>query len=345
MKKEPLQYPGAVDPGIISKRDLNNGSSIPCIGFGTFSAKYSPGEVAAAVQTALGLGYRMLDCAAAYNNEDAIGQVIAGAIGNGVKRDELFILGKLQNTMHGFRNAAIACKKTLSDLKLDRLDAYLMHWPVPNALSPDAAAGIFNPNSRPYTHEEFMDTWQGMESLVRQGLVRSIGVSNVTVAKLRLLLRDAAIAPAINEMELHPTFQQEDLFSFSLQNGILPIGYSPIGSPARPERNKLPGDLVDTQDPIVARVAQAHQVSPAAVCIKWAVQRGQVPVPFSANPANMLSNLLAVTGDPLSGEEMEALKAVDRGCRLSRGQGYLWPGALSFHELWDEAPPGKTGGG
>jgi len=344
VKNKPLQLPGAVDPESIAKRELRDGSSIPCIGFGTFSAKYPPGEVAEAADTALRLGYRMLDCAAAYNNEEYIGQVIAGAARSGINRDGLYILGKLQNTMHGFRNVEIACKKSLNDLKLDYLDAYLVHWPVPNALSPDAAMGIYDNNSRPYVHEEFMDTWRGMEALVRQGLVRSIGVSNITVAKLKLLLRDAAIAPAINEMELHPTFQQEELFTFSVLNGVLPVAYSPIGSPLRPQRNKMPGDLVDTQDPIVVRVADAHHMSPAVVCIKWAVQRGQVPVPFSANPTNMLSNLQAVMGSPLSREEMKALRAVDRNCRLSRGQGYLWPGATSYRELWEDDPPDHTGG-
>lgn len=331
-----IQYPEAVDPQSIAKKELRNGFSIPCIGYGTFSAKLSPREVAEAAGTALGLGYRMLDCAAAYGNEEQIGQVIADAVYGGLPREELYILGKLQNTMHGRGNVEIACRKTLSDLGLDYLDAYLVHWPVPNAVSPDAALGVFNSDSRPYVHEVFMDTWRGMEALVRQRLVRSIGVSNVTVAKLKLLLRDAMIAPVINEMELHPTFQQEELFAFSVQSGVLPVAYSPIGSPLRPERNKMPGDLVDTEDPIVVCIADAHQVSPAVVCIKWAVQRGQVPVPFSANPKNMLLNLQAVTSDPLSDAEMAAMKAVDQNCRLSRGLSYLWPGAVSYRELWEE---------
>ncbi|HSK69637.1 MAG TPA: aldo/keto reductase, partial [Candidatus Limnocylindria bacterium] len=241
--------PGYVAPDAIPARALRTGALVPGIGYGTFSARYSPAEVGAATLDALRMGYRMLDCAAAYGNEPSIGEAIPKAAEYGIARKDLFILGKLPNTMHGRQNVAAACRKSLSDLGLTWLDAFLVHWPVPNALSPDAAKGIYTPESRPYVHVEFMDTLRGMEDLVREGLVRAIGVSNVTVGKLRRILRDASIPPAINEMESHPAFQQDSLFRFSAENGVLPVAYSPLGSPARPERNRMPGDAVDTQEP------------------------------------------------------------------------------------------------
>ena len=129
------------------------------------------------------------------------------------------------------------------------------------------------------------------------GLVRHIGTSNMTVPKLTLLLRDAEIKPAANEMELHPHFQQPELFEFVRENGIVPIGYSPIGSPSRPERDRTPEDTVDIEDPVIVEIAARHGVHPAVVCILWAVQRGQVPIPFSVKPSQYVSALQAVASD------------------------------------------------
>ena len=139
-----------------------------------------------------------------------------------------------------------------------------------------------------------MKTWRKMEELVDLGLVRHIGTSNMTIPKLELVLRDARIKPAANEMELHPHFQQPELFRFVVDNGMQPIGYSPIGSPGRPERDRTPEDTAPTEDPVIVNIAQEHGIHPAAVCIKWAVQRGQVPIPFSVSPRNYLANLRAV---------------------------------------------------
>ncbi len=306
---------------------------IPAIGFGTFSARLSSEVVADAVHTALREGYRFLDCAAAYGNEAQIGEVLKQAIGEGIPREELFVLSKLRNEQHGMVEQA--CENSMRDLCLAQLDAYLIHWPVPNALSPRASEGVYDPDSRPYRHSEFMKTWRSMEKLVLDGKVRHIGVSNVTIAKLKLLLRDAQIKPSICEMEIHPNFQQGELFQFCLDHDILPVAYSPMGAPRRPERNCRPTDFVDMEDPAVVHVARAHGVHPGVVCIKWAFQRGQIPIPFSSNPDNIRANLQAVLADPLTDEEMDMIRASDRNCRLSRGDAYLWKGARSYLELWD----------
>jgi len=157
----------------------------------------------------------------------------------------------------------------------------------------------------------------------------------MTIPKLALLLRDAKIRPACNEMELHPHFQQPELFEFVVDQGIVPIGYSPIGSPGRPDRDRTSSDTVDVEDPVIQEIAERHHLHPAVVCVKWAVQRGQVPIPFSVRRDNYLSNLQGAVADPLTREEMEAISRIDRNCRLIKGQVFLWKEGQSWEDLWD----------
>jgi diketogulonate reductase-like aldo/keto reductase len=178
-----------------------------------------------------------------------------------------------------------------------------------------------------------MKTWRKMEALVDMRLVRHIGTSNMTIPKLKLLLRDARIKPAVNEMELHPHFQQRELFEFVLGNGIQPVGYCPVGSPGRPERDRTPEDTSPVEDPVIVRIAKRHGVHPAVVCIKWAVQRGQTPIPFSVH--HYRANLEGVVEDPLTDDEMRSIAAIDRNCRLIKGQVFLWKDGQSWEDLWD----------
>jgi diketogulonate reductase-like aldo/keto reductase len=155
----------------------------------------------------------------------------------------------------------------------------------------------------------------------------------MTIPKLKPVLRDARIKPAVNEMELHPHFQQPELFQFVVENGIQPVGYCPIGSPGRPERDRTPEDTAPTDDPVIVEIARRHGVHPAVVCIKWAVQRGQTPIPFSIN--NYAANLAGVVGEPLTDVEMLEIAAIDRNCRLIKGQVFLWKDGQTWEELWD----------
>ncbi len=180
-----------------------------------------------------------------------------------------------------------------------------------------------------------MKTWRQLEKLVELGLVRHIGTSNMTIPKLDLLLRDARIAPACNEMELHPHFQQPELFTFVMDNGIIPIGFSPIGSPRRPDRDRTDTDTVDIEDPVIVRIARRLRVHPAAVCVKWAVQRGHVPIPFSIHREKYLGNLHAVVSAPLTDAEMAEIAGIDRNCRLIKGQVFLWKDHQRWEDLWD----------
>ena len=307
---------------------------MPAIGLGTFGSDHvSHQAVADAVFEAALVGYRHFDCASVYGNEAQIGASFQKMLESGLDRQEMWVTSKVWNDKHD--DVVASCEKSLADLRLSYLDLFLVHWPFPNHHPTGCDVNARNPHAVPYIHENYMRTWRQMEALVDRGLVRHIGTSNMTVPKLELLLRDARIRPAANEMELHPHFQQPELFAFLKEQGIAPIGYSPIGSPARPDRDRTADDSVPTLDPVIVKIADQLGVHPAVVCLKWAVQRGQTPIPFSTTRRNYLANLRAVTSDPLSDDEMQAIAAVDRNCRLIKGQVFLWKEDQSWEALWD----------
>ena len=313
---------------------LNTGAIMPAVGLGTFgSDKYTPDQIAYAVSGAIKSGYRMLDCASVYQNEDQIGTVLDGLFKDGtVKREDLFITSKVWNDQH--REVRKACEKSLKDLGLSYVDLYFVHWPFPNYHAPGCDGDSRNPDSKPFSVDEFMDTWRQMEELYDDGLIKAIGMSNMTVSKLEKVLPLCRIKPAALEMECHPSFQQQELFDYATAHDIIPIGFCPIGSPSRPERDRCSTDVADTELPEVMTVAKNHNVHPAVVCIKWAVQRGLCTIPFSVKEPQYISNLKCTTEDPLTDEEMELLKKADCNCRLVKGQVFLWPGATDWEELW-----------
>jgi diketogulonate reductase-like aldo/keto reductase len=326
----------AVDPALVPQRTLYTGARMPAIGLGTFGSDHvSADEIAAAVKGAAEVGYRHFDCASVYGNEAQIGPVFEDIVCRGIPRRELWIVSKLWNDKHAEEDVIPSCRKSLADLRLDYLDVYLVHWPFPNFHPPGCDVTSRSPAARPYIHADFMKTWRQMEKLVDLGLVKHIGTSNMTVPKLELLLRDARIKPAVNEMELHPHFQQPELFEFVRSNGIQPVGYCPIGSPNRPERDRTPEDTVDIEDPVIAGIARRVGVHPAVICLKWAVQRGQTPIPLSSKRRNYLANLQGVVSDPLTTEDMRAIAAIDKRCRLIKGQVFLWKAGQTWEDLWD----------
>lgn len=316
----------------------NNGNDfeMPCIGIGTFgSDKFTPEQVSEAVKGAVEYGYRLIDCAAVYGNEDSIGVVFDDIFKNNtVKREELVIGSKVWNNMHGRGSVLLSCAKTLKDLRLDYLDIYYVHWPFPNHHAPGVSVDSRAPDARPFITEEYMACWNQMERLYDMGLTRSLGMSNMTVPKLEAVLPYCRIKPAVIQMELHPAFQQEELYNYCMSKGIQPIGYCPIGSPNRPERDKTTEDIAATEMPEIIEIAKAHNVHPAIICIKWAVQRGQIPIPFSVN--NYKANFDCVSSAPLTPAEMEKIHKSDKNCRLIKGQVFLWEGATDWHALWDE---------
>jgi len=324
----------SVDPAAIPQRKLYTGADMPAIGLGTFGSDHvTPRQVAEAVKGAAAAGYRHFDCASVYSNELEVGASLEEIQRGGVKREELWITSKLWNDKHAEDDVIASCRKSLADLRLEYLDLYLIHWPFPNFHPPGCDVTSRSADAKPYVHESYMRTWRKMEELVDLGLVRHIGTSNMTIPKLKLVLRDARIKPAVNEMELHPHFQQPELFQFVVEHGIQAIGYSPIGSPGRPERDRTAEDTSPVEDPVILKIARRHGLHPAVVCIKWAVQRGQTPIPFSIN--NYGANFAGVIAARLTDEEMGEIAAIDRNCRLIKGQVFLWKEGQTWEDLWD----------
>lgn len=330
------QAAGAMDPARVPSRLLANGARMPVVGMGTFgSDKYSAAQVAGAVIEAAALGYRHFDCASVYGNEPEIGASLKQVMASGVHREDLWITSKVWNDRHADGEVVASCKQSLKDLELNYLDLYLVHWPFPNFHPKGCSVDYHNPDAKPYIHDAYMKTWGQMEELVRLGLVRTIGTSNMTIPKMRLLLRDCKVKPAVNEMELHPLFQQPALFDYMVDNGIQPVGFCPIGSPSRPERDRTPEDSCELEDPVILKIARRLGVHPAVVCIMWAVKRGEVTVPFAVKRPQLLSNLKAAVENPLTDVDMRAISGIDKNCRLIKGQVFLWREGLAWEDLWD----------
>ena len=325
-----------VDPKVVPKKKLYTGEEIPCMGMGTFgSDRFSPEQVSAAVAGAIRSGYRMFDCAACYGNEDLIGKVFKEAFDSGVvERKDLYIMTKVWNDKHDQVEAS--CVKSINDLQAEYVDLFFVHWPFANYHAPGCDGDARNPDSTPFSPEAFIKTWRQCEELVDKGLAKSIGMSNMTIPKLEAVLPHCRIKPVACEMEIHPCFQQQELFDYLVAHDIQPIGFMPIGSPTRPERDMCPEDIADIQTPEIKAVAEAHGIHPAVVALKWAVQRGQIPIPFSIHEAEYVSNLKSSTEDPLTDAEMASIATLERNNRLVKGQVFLWEGAKDWHALWDE---------
>lgn len=331
-----VMAPDAIDPKSVPAVTLANGEKMPVLGMGTFgSDTYSAAEIATAVLGAAEFGQRAFDCAAVYANEKEIGGTLKHILSGGVAREELFITSKVWNDMHGDGDVIKSCRQSLADLGLEYLDLYLVHWPFPNFHPPGCTVEARSPDARPYIHENYMKTWAQMEQLVDMGLVKSIGTSNMTIPKLDLLLRDCRIKPVVNEMECHPHFQQPELFDYLVAHDIQPIGYCPVGSPGRPERDRTVNDTVDIEDPVIVDIAAKYGVHPAIICIKWALQRGLVVIPFSTKRSKYTANLKSALMDDLTSDEMEAIRGIDRNCRLIKGQVFTWEGSRGWEDLWD----------
>ena len=325
-----------INPALVPQITLNTGDKIPCVGMGTFgSDRFSAQEVSAAVAGAIRCGYRMFDCAACYGNESEIGEVFKQAFEEGVvKREELTIMTKVWNDMH--ERVEESCRKSISDLQCEYIDVFFIHWPFPNYHAPGCDVDSRNPDSKPFTVDEFINTYRQCEELVEKGFIRFIGISNMTIPKLEAVLPLMKIMPAVCEIELHPCFQQQELFDYLNSKNIQPIGYMPLGSPKRPERDICPEDVADLETETMQAIAKKHNVHPALIALKWAHQRGQIPIPFSIHEKNYVSNLKCLTEDPLTEEEMQEIAKLEKNNRLVKGQVFLWEGAKDWHDLWDE---------
>jgi 2,5-diketo-D-gluconate reductase A len=257
---------------------LTGGVEIPQLGFGVFQVP--PKDTAEVATRALLAGYRHLDTAAAYGNEAGVGQAIHAA---GLDRGEVFITTKCFNDDHGYEQAKRAFKASLERLETEYVDLYLIHWPVP-------------------AHDLYLETWKAFIELREQGVVRAIGVSNFNPPHLERLIAETGVTPAVNQVELHPRFQQTGLRREHEDLGIVTEAWSPLAQ----------GRVLD--DPAITEIAEAHARTPAQVVIRWHLQLGNVVIPKSVTPERIEANF-DVFGFELGPEEMAAIDGLDAGER------------------------------
>jgi len=313
-----------------SVRLARTGQQMPLVGLGTWKAE--KGVVAAAVEKALKMGYRHLDCACDYGNEQEVGTAIKKCIDEGVlKREELFVTSKLWNTFHATANVRPACQKTLADLGLDYVDLYLIHFPIslkhvpievryPPEWVHDPAAGLGMPNGIVTEPVPIHETWAAMELLVEEGLAKNIGISNFNCALTMDLLKYAKTKPAVNQVELHPFLQQPALVKYCQANGIVITAYSPLGSPSYDALFPYTGpNLLEMEE--ITGIARAHGKTAAQVLLRWNVQRGCVVIPKSTKRERLQQNM-DLFDFMLSEAEMAAIAKLDCSRRFNNPEIY-----------------------
>jgi 2,5-diketo-D-gluconate reductase A len=259
---------------------MNNGISIPQLGFGVFQIPQDQTETV--VRTALDVGYRLIDTAQGYQNEEGVGAAIAGA---GIPREELFITTKLTNGKQGYDQALAAFDQRMDKLGLDVLDLFLIHWPIP-------------------MFDLYAETWRAFVRLQQEGRVRSIGVSNFEVEHIQRIVSEAGVVPAVNQIELHPQFPQQELRAFHAEHGILTESWGPLGQGKGLLENRH-----------VVEVAERRSRTPAQVVLRWHLQLGNVVIPKSVTPSRIKENF-DVFDFELDEADLTSIAQVDTGNRL-----------------------------
>ncbi|KAF3768633.1 Aldo/keto reductase [Cryphonectria parasitica EP155] len=291
---------------------LNNGVKMPGLGFGTFASEGAKGESYRAVQKALEVGYRHLDCAAFYQNEDEVGDAIRDYIKENpgkLKREDLFICTKVWNHLHQPEDVKWSLEESLRKLGLDYVDLFLVHWPIASERTEDyqpklGADGKYVINKELTENPE--PTWRAMEEINQSGKARAIGVSNWTIDGLKKLFSYAKIKPTVNQIEIHPFLPNEELVKFCLENGVLPEAYSPLGS-----QDQVPntGEKVRTNKTL-NEVADRSGHTLAQVLLAWGLRRGYAVLPKSSTPSRIESNFHV---PELSNDDFEAVNSVAKG--------------------------------
>jgi 2,5-diketo-D-gluconate reductase A len=266
-------------PGAVPDVTLNNGVRMPQLGFGVFQV--GDDEARAAVATALECGYRSIDTAALYGNEHGVGVAVSAS---GIPREELFVTTKLWNADQGAGRVLPAFERSIDKLGLDYVDLYLIHWPVPS-------------------RDRFVETWEAFQGLYAEGRMRAIGVSNFTPPQLTRLLEETAVVPAVNQVELHPGFQQPELRAFHRAHGIATEAWSPLGQGAT------------LTHPVITRLAERHEKTPAQVVLRWHLDLGNVVIPKSVTPGRIRENF-SVFDFALTAEDARQIAGLESGHRI-----------------------------
>lgn len=302
---------------------LADGGQFPSVGLGMW--KLPKPEVPSLVSTAIRAGYRHFDCACDYGNEAEVGAGLTAAMQEGLcRREDLWVTSKLWNTYHEPKHVRAACERSLRDLQCDVLDLYLVHFPIALAYvpfdvryppewfhDPAAARPAMQPINVPYA-----ETWGAMEALQRAGLVKHLGVCNLTIAMLRELLGTCSIRPMVHQIELHPYLAQPRQIRFCQQENIAVTAFSPLGAPSYVPLGMAKAEENVLTDPVVTAIAAAHEKTPAQIALRWGVQRGCAVIPKTRTPARCAENL-ALFDFALSGAEMTAIDALDRRRRFN----------------------------
>jgi diketogulonate reductase-like aldo/keto reductase len=285
---------------------LNNGVEMPTIGFGVFQTP--PDETRSAVEAALAAGYRHVDTAAAYGNEREVGEAIAKS---GVERSEVFLETKIWISDYGYDETLHGFDKSAAKLGVDQIDLLILHQALPSDF------------------DRTLGAYRALETLLADGKVRAIGVSNFMVDHLTTLLAKTTVVPAVNQIEVHPYFAQREVQDFGAQHGILTQAWSPIGGITFYRDS---GHTSTLQDPVIAAIAKAHGKSPAQVMLRWHLQQGRSAIPKSTKPARIAENL-DVFDFELTGEQLTAIDALNTGKR-----GGLEPDAVTLQSFGREIP-------
>ena len=301
----------------VPKHTLANGVEIPMIGFGTWKLKGQ--QCTDLVRYAIETGYRSIDTAAAYENEEFVGQ---GIKDSGLKREELFVTTKLRNRYHGYDTTLYGFEESMKKLGLEYVDLYLIHWPLA------FRKGIGMPQSKndliPLSQIPLSLTWEAMEKLVNGKLTRHIGVSNFSIEAIEKLNDGARIRPEMNQIEIHPYMQQDRLVDYCRDTGLLVTAYSPLGS----RGNRV------LKDPVVVAVAQKHDCTPAQAVLAWLMARDIVVIPKSVHEQRLRENFEA-TDVALDEDDMRRMASIERHERMSDGSFALFEdGPYTVYDLW-----------
>ncbi|MCL2596957.1 MAG: aldo/keto reductase [Paludibacter sp.] len=307
---------------------FKNGDIMPALGLGTWRSQ--PEEVYDAVLESLRAGYRHIDCAHMYKNEREVGQALDYAFRYGiVKRDEIFVTSKLWNSDHSPTRVEMAINRTLANLQLKYLDLYLIHWPVA------VREGIDFPTQAeelvPISEIPLATTWSAMIELREKSLTRHIGVANFNINKINDLQEATKILPEVNQVEIHPYFQQNELVDFCHKKGIIITAYSPLGGKRMADKG-----ISIQEDTTITTIAARHKVTPTQVILAWNIQRGVVVIPKSVNKSRIIENF-GTLKLKLSKEEISQIAQLDRNLRVTQGEYWTLRGSPYTQQwLWEK---------